>query len=223
MGESRISSIFDRMNAKDKPDYVRHEWAGRKPRWPARENGRRIRLTLEWWALDGEEFDGAWMLAECTNLQEAAAAHCIARMLVVRVAGRAVRFAARSEDLAADIAVTHAYLEQLRLAPIDLWSAKRVLSALLPFDPKRLIDGLLRMSATASGEGLDLSARSLAHVAYDAAVKHAYHRAAQSAALALARLAKLQECPRAARRWRGVAYAHGKRAGHAQNVQTMDE
>lgn len=212
------------MNANDKPDRIRHEWADRKPRWPTRENGREIRLTLEWWALDGEEFDGAWMLEECsTDLHEGVAAQCIARMLVARLAGRAVRFAMRGEDLADDISATNAYLEQLRLAPIDLWSAKRILAALLPFDPERLVDELLRMSASAAGEGLDLSARSLAESAYDAASRHGHHRAAQSAALALSRLAKLQECPRASRRWRGVAYAHGRRASHAAEAPAVDE
>jgi hypothetical protein len=212
------------MDTRKKPDHIRHAWARRKSRWPAREIGREIRLTTEWWSLDGEQFDGAWMLEECTSdLDAAAAAKCVARMLVARVAGRAVRFDARNEGLAADLSATNAYLEQLRLAPMDLWSAKRILAALLPFDSERLVTELLRMSAAASAEGLDLSARSLAHSAYDAAVRHAHQRAAQRAALALSRLAKLQECPRAARRWRGVAYVHGRRASRADEAPAMDE
>lgn len=213
------------MVTKHKPDHIRHEWAGAKRRWPARGHGREIRVTLEWWALDGEAFDGGWMMEDWhPDLPDAEAAHGIARMLVAGVAGRAVRFAASGEGLAADISAADTYLEQLRLAPIDLWSAKRVLAALQPLDPERLIAELLCMSAGAARAGLDMSARSLAHGAYDAAVRHTCHRAAQSAALALSRLAKLQECPRTARRWRGVAYAHGRRADHPpDNAPAMDE
>lgn len=224
MGESPMSLNLSSMKSKRLPGYVRPEWMTRHRRWPPHDFGVGMRCSVEWWQLDCEAFDGAWVLEDGGRSATAPAlAKCVARMLVARVAGLAMRDRRRAADAGSDIIATGTYLDALRLEPVDLWSAKRVLAALQPFDPDALADALLRIASAASREGFEQSARSLARIAYAAAAGHASHRAAQAAALRLSRSAALQECPRAARRWRAIAHLHGQHADRDRWRDTVDE
>ena len=80
----------------------------------------------------------------------------------------------------------------------------------------RLAEELLRECAAAGRAGLDGSARSLADLAYDAALAFELDAVAQGAALALARLATLQECPGAARKWQALGHTHGRQCALAR-------
>lgn len=174
---------------------------------------------MEYWALDCEEFDGGWILADLGDGHpDARQQECVARLAVVRVAANAIRRQVRGEDVSDDVAMTRAYLAELAIAPERRRALLRVLAALAPYDPARLAEELLNDCAAASRAGLLGSARSLAELAYEAALLHTLHVTAQGAALALSRLATLQECPRSARKWQALALLHGQRSAQARAV-----
>jgi hypothetical protein len=173
-------------------------------------------LCTEFWALDCEEFDGGWILNDCGDSAYSAQPICLARLVVVGVAAHAIRRQRRGEDLRDDVAGARAYLAELDLTATTRRGLLRVLDALTPFDPARLAEELLNQCAVAGRAGLDGSARSLAELAYDAALAFELNAAAQGAALALARLATLQECPGAARKWQALGHTHGRQCALAR-------
>jgi hypothetical protein len=174
-------------------------------------------LCTEYWALDCEAFRGGWILADCGDGHpDNELRVCVARLAVVRVAANAVGRQLRGEDLRDDVAMTREYLAALEIDPCRRRGLLRVLDALVPFDPACLAEELLSECAASGRAALDGSARTLAELAYDAALSHDLHATAQGAALALARLAVQQECPRSARKWQALSTMHGRRAARAR-------
>ncbi|MGQ0813881.1 MAG: hypothetical protein ACT4O1_05390 [Gemmatimonadota bacterium] len=172
-------------------------------------------LYQESWALDCEAFDGDWMLTDCADqVRDEIIVLCVARMLVVRIVADAVRRQLRSEDLREDVAVARAYLAELELEAFDGRALDRLLAALTPFDPQRITDELLALCAAACTGGLNGSARCVAELAYETALFYGLDDAANGSALALARLAALQECPQTSRRWQARSHVHARRAAH---------
>jgi hypothetical protein len=190
------------------------EWTGRGPHWPLHDEDGEIQVMPEWWSFEWEKFDGSWILEECAagDDGDSALATCVARLLIVRLAANAVRRDIRAEDLYDEIVEAADYLAALPCSAAERNAARRLLAALVPFDPEAIAHALLHSAWNACAEGLDATARSLAQLAYDAASSNAQYGAAHGAALALAHLAKLQECPRVARKWRSIAYLHRRRA-----------
>jgi len=177
-------------------------------------------LCTEYWALDCEEFRGGWILADCgEGHPDDELRVCVARLAVVRVAANALGPQLRGEDLRDDVAMTREYIAALEMDPRRRRGLLRVLDALLPFDPARLAEELLNECVASGRSALDGSARSLAELAYDLALSHGLHASAQGAALALARLAALQECPRSARKWQALGVMHGRRAARAHALR----
>lgn len=167
----------------------------------------------EAWTFEFEAFDGAWALEDCAQARDdAGAVLCVARMLVTRVVADAVRRRIRSEDLDDDVASVEAYVNGLEIAPEARRALRHMLAALRPFDPGRVAEELLRGCAAATAEGHEGSARAFAELAYEAAAAHGVEAGAHGAALALARLATLQEAPWNARKWRAIARMHGRRS-----------
>jgi hypothetical protein len=174
-------------------------------------------LCTEYWALDCEEFRGGWILADCGDgHSDDALRVCVARLAVVRVAANALGRQLRGEDLRDDVAMTREYIAALEIDSGRRRGLLRVLDALFPFDPARIAEELLNECAASGRAMLDGSARSLAELAYDAALAHDLHATAQGAALALSRLATLHECPRSARTWQALSTMHGRRATRAR-------
>lgn len=168
----------------------------------------------ESWDLECETFDGVWILNECeAGLADDIAAGCFALVLAVRVVANAVRRGLRGEDLRDDVAEVRDYMDAIRLRSDQYYPLQRLLAALVPFNPERVSEELLAATWLARRDGLDRAARSLAELAYDSARLAPQSDAhAQCAAFALSRLALLDECPRAARKWRRFAHVHGRRA-----------
>lgn len=178
-------------------------------------------LCTEHWSLECEDFRGGWILADCAASRPADELRlCVARLAVVRVVANALGPRLRGEDLRDDVTMTRAYLAELEIDPKRRRGLLRMLDALSPFDPARVAEELLTECATAGRAALEGSARSLAELAYETALLHDLHDTAQGAALALSRLATLQECPRNARKWQALSYMHGRRAARAHSVAT---
>lgn len=171
-------------------------------------------VIAESWDLECETFDGLWILHEFeAELAEDVAAGCLMLVLTVRVVANAVRRGLRGEDLRDDIVEVRDYMDAVRLRSKQHRQLQRLLGALVPFNPERVSEELLAASWLARRDRLDRAARSLAELAYGSArLASGSDAHAQCAALALSRLAWLDECPRAARKWRRIAYVHGRRA-----------
>jgi hypothetical protein len=169
-------------------------------------------LCHEPWIFEFEAFDGAWSLGDCADSAgDDGAALCVARVLVARVVANAVRRGARSEDLDDDVASTQVYLDGMQLAVRDAGTFRRLLRALRPFDAGAVVEELLKVCASASTVGHEGSARGFAELAYETAAARGLDAGAYGAALALARLAKLQEAPWSARKWGAIARMHARR------------
>ncbi|MGQ0562952.1 MAG: hypothetical protein ACT443_13895 [Gemmatimonadota bacterium] len=173
--------------------------------------------------LDCEAFDGDWILSDCARpLTTEIVIVCLARLLVVRVVADAVRRQMRSEDLCEDVSATRAYLADLAMNDAESGALDRLLAALTPFDPERITEELLAGCARAHAAGLDGSARCFAELAYETAALHRLDAGAQGAALAIARLATLDEAPRSARKWQARGYVHGRREARSRFSPAVD-
>jgi hypothetical protein len=117
----------------------------------------------------------------------------------------------RGEDLDEDISATADYLTTLRMSARHRRMLQRLLGALRPYDPACVVELLLAGCAAAAAGGTEAGARGLAELAYEAAAAHHLDAGAQGAALALARLAKLQEAPWSARMWSAIGRMHARR------------
>lgn len=165
------------------------------------------------WSFEFEAFDGARALTDgCEAAGEEALAVCLARVLVVRVVANAVHRQIRSEDLREDVAGTRVYLAEMGIEEEDARVFDRLLGALTPYDPDAIAEHLLRASARALALQHEGSARGLAELAYQTAAAHRLEMSAHGSALALARIATMQEAPWNARKWRAIARLHLRRA-----------
>lgn len=170
-------------------------------------------LHQEPWTFEFEAFDGARALSDgCDAVGEDAMAVCLARVLVVRVVANAVHRQIRSEDLGEDVAGTRLYLSAMEIGEPDARVFDRLLGALTPYDPEAITEQLLCASVLALAHGQEGSARGLAELAYETAAAHRLDVGAQGAALALARIARMQEAPWNARKWRAIARLHTRQA-----------
>jgi hypothetical protein len=170
-------------------------------------------LHQEPWTFEYEAFDGARALSDsCDAVDEAAMAVCLARVLVVRVVANAVHRQIRSEDLREDVAGTRLYLGEMLIPEKDARVFDRLLGALTPYDPDAITEQLLAASVLALARHQEGSARGLAELAYEAAAAHRRDEGAHGAALALARIASMQEAPWNARKWRAIARMHVRQA-----------
>jgi hypothetical protein len=88
---------------------------------------------------------------------------------------------------------------------------RRLLCALRTFDAQNVVEELLNVCAAAGAAGHEGSARGFAELAYQTATAGGLDEGANGAALALARLATLQEAPWSARKWNGFARVHKRR------------
>ena len=169
-------------------------------------------LCQEPWIFEFEAFDGAWPLADCADSAGPdAAALCVARVLVVRVVANAIRRGMRAEDLDDDITCTQEYLDGMHLPARDAGMFRRMLCGLRPFDAGNVVEELLNVCAAAGPGGHEGSVRGFAELAYETATARGLDEGACGAALALARLARLQEAPWTARKWRAIARVHARR------------
>jgi hypothetical protein len=169
-------------------------------------------LCQEPWIFEFEAFDGGWSLVDTADSTgHYAASLCFARVLVARVVANAVRRGIRGEDLADDIAITQSYLDGMHLHARDAGIFRRLLFALRPFDAANVVEELLSVCAAAGPLGHEGSARGFAELAYETAAAGGLDEGACGAALALARLAKLQEAPWSARKWNSIARVHSRR------------
>jgi hypothetical protein len=169
-------------------------------------------LCQEPWIFEFEAFDGAWSLLDCADSAgDEAATLCMARVLVARVVANALRRGTRGEDLDDDIACTQEYLDGMQLHARDAGMFRRMLCALRPFDAEKVVEELLSVCAAAGPIGHEGSARGFAELAYETAAARGLDETAHGAALALARLAKLQEAPWTARKWSAIARMHARR------------
>lgn len=191
-----------------------------EPFWRSHDGIRTCRQRLEWWGFEWELFDGAWILTECeADLEEDVVAGCLALVIVIRIVAHAVRWRRRGEDLSDDVAEACEYLAALPLRSPQSRQLRRLLGSLEPFHPERVGEELLAAAWQARRDGLDRAARSLVELAYHARVLYGgLDAVAQGAALAIARLAELDECSFTARKWRGIAYVHGRRAARRSIV-----
>ena len=217
MGLSPLSRIFAYMksnNGKRGLGGDWREWTGRGPHWPVLQEDGEITVWPEWWSFEWERFDGGWILEECSAADddEVALATCIARILLMNLTANVVRRDIRAEDIGDDIIEVTEYLDALPCSVRERAAANELLTALVPFDPDGIAKALLRMTWHACAEGLDFTARSLAQLAYESAASFEHYGTAQGAAHSLAYLAKRQECHRVARKWRSIAFLHGRRA-----------
>lgn len=170
-------------------------------------------LHQEPWTFEFEAFDGARSLTDgCDAVGEDAMAVCLARLLVVRVVANAVRRQIRSEDLREDVTGTRLYLSAMRIEKRDARVFDRLLTALTPYDPDAIVEQLLCASVHALSHDQEGSARGLAELAYETAAAQRLDVGAQGAALALARIATMQEAPWNARKWRAIARLHKRQA-----------
>jgi hypothetical protein len=168
-------------------------------------------LCQEPWIFEFEAFDGAWSLVDAAESTGAAASLCVGRLLVARVVANAVRRGVRGEDLEDDIANTQEYLDGMRLPARDAAMFRRLLCALRPFDAQKVVEELLGVCAATRTAGHEGSARGFAELAYETATAGGLDEGAHGAALALARLATLQEAPWTARKWNAIARVHSRR------------
>lgn len=170
-------------------------------------------LTLsELWSLDIEQFSGERSFLDCCRApRESLQASALAWTLMMRATGFVVRNGVRGEDMFEELAMTRAYFDALELERAERSLLERMVNALHPLDGSALADGMLTLCWRAQRYGFTGSARSLAEFGYDSALAGGDDFAARSASLALARMATLDECPRAARRWTGRAFVHARR------------
>lgn len=191
-----------------------------EPYWRFHDGVHTPRLALESWSFEWEWFDGAWILDDCTGeLDEGVAARCLALLIVMRIAANAIRRQLRGEDLSDDVTEALEYIEALALAANDSRQLRHLLNALTPFHPDRVAEQLLAVAWSAHEQRMDRTARSLSELAYETMTRYGgANGTAQGAALAIARLAQLDECPFTARKWRGLAYVHGRRAARRSIV-----
>jgi hypothetical protein len=169
-------------------------------------------LCQEPWIFEFEAFDGAWSLMDCADAADHdGAALCLARVIVARVVANAVRRRARGEDLDDDLACTQECLDGMHLPARDASIFRRLLGALRPFDAGDVVEELLSVCAAAARRGHEGSARGFAELAYETATASGLDEGAHGAALALARLAQLQEAPWTARKWNAIARVHARR------------
>lgn len=191
-----------------------------EPYWRFHDELHTSRQALEAWSFDWEMFDGAWIMDDCTaDLDEELAARSLGLLVVVRVVASAVRRQLRAEDLSDDVAEALEYIEALCLSAHDSRQLCHLLGALTPFHPDRVAEQLLAAAWSAHAQRMDRTARSLSELAYETSCRYGGGNAtAHGAALAIGRLARLDECPFTARRWRGIAYVHGRRAARRSIV-----
>jgi hypothetical protein len=166
-------------------------------------------LGQEWWAVDHESFDGGWVFEDYGYApDDSARSRCLARMLIVQVVAAAVRDGRRNEDIVDEIALAKAYLDELELGTTERNSCTRLLEAVIPFSPTTLCHELLQTSWAALHEDMQKTARCFAELAYISACAAQSREIAQGAALALAHLAKMQECHATRDHWHAVAREH---------------
>ena len=189
-------------------------WAQNPMRWRGSVTEQlHVSRLPEWWELEPQHFVGAWLLQDMTrDADTATLAVCMARVLVVGLAHRYVREGLRGEDGAEDFDVVKEYIDALPLPATERRSLESLMTALQPYDARAACDALLAMVWSARRRHLDYAVRCCAQLAYDCALGARLHECAGAAARALADVATRQECPRSARRWRGRAFIHTRRA-----------
>lgn len=168
-------------------------------------------LEAEWWTSDDEAFDGGRILDDCAAGESAPLALSFGRILVLQLAAGAVRRHCRGEDMAGELMQARAYLNELDLPPAALRQCAGILDAVDPFDARVLAERLLSVCAAALDSDLEGTARSYGELAYETARLFALDDVAHGAACALARAARLAECPAHAQHWRSIAGAHRRR------------
>ena len=189
-------------------------WADQRPAWRKEFDERRELLHLpEWWETCGEVYDGAWLIRQGRQSRSGAVrGMCVARFLALQLCAQCIRRRLLGEDADRHIARTRSYIHELPMPRQERKALKRLLATLLPYNPVMTADELVGLSWSAERAGLDMAAHSCALMAYECALSCASDDGAAAACRALSHIAFMQECPRAARRWRGRAHVHMRRA-----------
>lgn len=190
-------------------------WKPNRPAWlwRQRDSDDRIRGLGDAWTLHGESFEGEALLQEvcaesCDDMFFDVALACI---LALRVVADCIYRHSRAEDLSAELESLREYLAALDLTAVEFRSLAAITAALHPLQPARLADELLAMCRILIGHDLRAGARAFAELAHETAMAFEVPEARHAAALALGRLALLDECPRSARLWQGRAAVHQRR------------
>lgn len=204
------------MNTEGESERPFNEREPRPPvwRWIAESDSDEIRGLPDGFDLETEPFEGAWFYREaCERGDDAAMVVAVGRIVFMRLATDAVRRQMRGEDLQEGVAAALDYVIPLELDRTELRLLRRLAGSLVPFDPAAAADALLALSWSALRHDWMLSSRCFAELAYETGRSYGADSCAEGAARALARLAILEESPRAARRWRGRAAVLARR-GH---------
>ncbi|HUP89547.1 MAG TPA: hypothetical protein VM100_09360 [Longimicrobiales bacterium] len=190
-------------------------WKPNRPVWLWRERASddRIRGLGDAWPLHSDAFEGEALLREvcdqsCDDMFFDVALACI---LVLRVVADCVRRHSRGEDLADELESLRDYNAELELTAVEFRAMSAITASLHPLQPAKLADELLVMCRILLGHDLRAGARAFAELAYETAMQFEVSDARHAAALALGRLALLEECPRSARLWQGRAGVHQRR------------
>lgn len=201
------------------------KWTPNRPVWRWREPGAEsLRGLSDEWALNGERYEGSWICEEiCIQDEDANIDAPFACMLVIRVAANCVRRDLRGEDLCDDIAAVQEYVNALYLTPHERSCLALALQALHPLAPRRLGEQLLAAGTLFLTRDLRASARVCAELAYDTGRRFQLDDVAAAAALAISRLALLEESPRSSRLWRGRAAIFQRRERRERDLLARTE
>ena len=182
-----------------------------------------IRGLPEWWDTVGESFDGAWLIKQGRRARRPEQqALCFGRLIAIQTALTCIRRRVRGEDALDHIEVARAYIDELPLEATEARALHRLLDTLLPFNAAATAEELVGLAWSARRGGLHLAARSCALFAYECAITFDADAAAAGACRALSDLALMQECPRAARRWRGRAHVLSLRHVRSLHARAAD-
>lgn len=211
------------MDCDDEPEraFNQFEPSGPTWRWNHESDSDDIRGLPESFDLEAERFEGSWFYEEaCARSDDTAMATAVARIVFLRLAIEAVRRKKRGEDLRDEVALALDYVVPLELDRAELLILRRLAASLVPFDPAATGDALLALSWSALRQDWGLSARCFAELAYEMGRSFNEDSCADGAARALARLAVLDESPRAARRWSRRAAVFGRRDRRRRSQQS---